>query len=174
MLNEKNWRYYLGLGLFIYSFIPICTVELLFLLSLTHAQAAFIAVVYVGSGEISFLGAVALLGKPFLESLKVKIKGFFVRREPAAPPKPIGQTRHAVGVSLFLASFLPYPIVEVVLLFGHPTERDLNYVVTTLLAGDGVFIISLFVLGGEFWERLKRLFEWPGKQNAASGLGISA
>ncbi len=29
-----------------------------------------------------------------------------------------------------------------------------------------MFIVSLFVLGDEFWSRLKRLFEWPGKELA--------
>jgi len=91
MSKDKNWKYYLGLGLFIYSFIPVCTVELLFLLPLTHAQPASIAVIYVGSGEFSFLGAAALLGKPFVESLKAKIKSFFVRGKPTLPPKPIGK-----------------------------------------------------------------------------------
>ena len=167
MSQEKDWKYYLGLSLFIYSFVPICTVEMVFLLPLTHAEAASIAVIYVASGEISFLSAVALLGKPFVESLKIKIKGFFIRRKPVALPKPIGKMRHVAGVILFFVSFLPYPIAEGVLLLGHPTERTLHYLVTTLLTGDAIFIVSLFVLGGEFWERLKKLFEWPGNQNAA-------
>jgi hypothetical protein len=32
-----------------------------------------------------------------------------------------------------------------------------------MLAGDIIFVASLFVLGPEFWERLKKLFAWPGK-----------
>jgi len=163
MNPDKSWKYYLGLGLFIYSFLPICTVELIFLLPLTPAEKASVAVIYVGSGEIAFLCAVALLGKPFVEALKAKIKGFFVRKKPAAPPEPIGKTQHAIGVTLFFMSFLPYPVVEGILIFGHPTGRDLNYLVSAMLAGDVIFIVSLFVLGGEFWERLKKLFELPGK-----------
>ena len=161
---EKSWKYYLGLSLFVYSFIPICTAELLFLLPLSHSEAATIALIYIGSGEITFLCAVALLGKPFVEMLKAKIKGFFIRKKPVIPPEPIGKTRHVIGVALFFMSFLPYPILEGILIFGHPTGRDLHYLVAALLTGDVIFIISLFVLGGEFWERLKKLFEWPGKQ----------
>ena len=91
----------------------------------------------------------------------------YIRNKPARPPRPIGKTRHTIGVILFFASFLPYPFVVAALMFLHPTGRDIHYLVAALLAGDGIFITSLFVLGGEFWERLKRLFEWPGKQQAA-------
>ncbi|HOU77962.1 MAG TPA: hypothetical protein PK175_04735 [Syntrophales bacterium] len=107
MNPEINWKYYLGLTLFIYSFLSIFTVELLFLLPITHAEAASFALIYVGSGEISFFGAVALI-------------------------------------------------------FFHPTGRDLHYLVTALPAGDVIFILSLFVLGGEFREKLKKLFVWSG------------
>jgi len=167
MHPEKNWKYYLGLSLFGYSFVPILTVELLFFLPLSHAQAASMALIYVGSGEVAFFAAIALLGRPFVETLKAKFKAFFIRNKPAQPPRPIGKTRHTVGVILFFASFFPYPFVVAALIFLHPTGRDLNYLVAALLAGDGIFITSLFVLGGEFWERLKRLFEWPGKQQVA-------
>jgi len=163
MNPEKNWKYYLGLSLFIYSFVPICTVELLFMLPLTTSEKASAALIYLGSGELTFICAVALLGKPFVELLKAKIKGFFISKMPVAPPKPITKTQHAIGVTLFFASFLPYPVAEGVLFFGHPTGRDLHYLVAAMLTGDVIFIISLFVLGGEFWERLKKLFEWPGK-----------
>jgi len=158
----KNWKYHLGLSLFVYSFIPICTVELIFLLPITAAEAASIALIYFGSGELAFFGAIAFLGKPFVEAIKSKIKGFFIRKKPDAPPGPIGKTQHTIGVTLFFASFLPYPIVEGILIFGHPTGRELHYLVTALLAGDVIFIISLFILGGEFWDRMKKLFEWPG------------
>ncbi|MFA5182493.1 MAG: transporter suffix domain-containing protein [Syntrophales bacterium] len=163
MNHEKSWKYYLGVSLFIYSFLPLCTVELLFLLPLTASEKASAALIYIGSGEIACISAVALLGKPFVEALKTRIKGFFVRKKPVAPPKPVGKTQHAIGVTLFFLSFLPYPVAEGVLFFGHPTGRDLHYLVAAMLAGDVIFIISLFVLGGEFWERLKKLFEWPGK-----------
>jgi len=163
MNPEKNGKYYLGLLLLVYSFIPICTVELIFFLPLTTSEKASVALIYVGSGEIACICAVALLGKAFVEAVKTRIKGFFVRKKPVAPPKPIGRTQHAIGVTLFFMSFLPYPVVEGVLIFGHPMGRDLNYLVYAMLAGDVIFIVSLFILGGEFWERLKRLFEWPGK-----------
>jgi hypothetical protein len=161
----KDWKYYLGLTLLCYSFLPVCTVELLFFLPLGAAEKATIALIYVGSGEIAFITAVALLGKPFMEALKSRIKGFFTwgKELPAPPPRPISRSRHTIGVTMFFMSFLPYPVVEGILIFGHPAGRDLHHLVAAMLAGDIIFVASLFVLGSEFWERLKKLFEWPGK-----------
>jgi len=74
MNGKKDWKYYLGLALLVYSFIPIFTLELLFLLPLSTAEKASLALIYIGSGEVAFIGAVALLGKPFVEAVKAKIK----------------------------------------------------------------------------------------------------
>ena len=35
--------------------------------------------------------------------------------------------------------------------------------INLLILGDVLFITSFFILGGEFWARVKKLFEWPGK-----------
>ncbi|MBF0476704.1 MAG: transporter suffix domain-containing protein [Deltaproteobacteria bacterium] len=167
MTTKKNWKYYLGLSLFFYSFIPLCTVELVFFLpflSFTKTQATTFAAVYLGTGEIAFLAAVALLGKPFIQSIKAKVKGFFVKDKAAGPPKPISRRRHQFGVFLFFFSFLPYLVTLGILLMGHPQGRELRTLVAILLSGDAIFVISLFVLGEEFWARLKKLFEWPGRE----------
>jgi hypothetical protein len=163
MVIEKNWKYYLGISLFVYSFIPICTAELVFFLPLSKTVAASVVMVYLGSGELSFLGAIALLGKPFIEAIKTKMKAFFLPSQISGPPRPIGRTRHYVGVSLFFISFLPYPGTEVALLLSDPARINLTALLAVMFLGDAVFIASLFILGSEFWERLKRLFAWPGQ-----------
>ncbi|MFZ5810775.1 MAG: hypothetical protein ACOY4F_01895 [Thermodesulfobacteriota bacterium] len=158
---RKNWKYRLGIGLLVASCIPICTIELVALLPLTASQAVIFGAVYLASGEICGLAAVALLGKPFIAAVKEKVLGFFRRKAPA-PPRPVGRTRHRVGVALFFASIAPYYAVLAVFLFGHPGESDIRTLLYLLLSGEVLFFASLGVLGGEFWERLRRLFEWPG------------
>ncbi len=166
MAVEKNWKYYLGIVLFVYSFIPICTAEIVFFLPISKAAAASFVVVYLGSGELSFIGAVALLGKPFVNAIKAKIKAFFLPSRISGPPKPIGKTRHYVGVALFFVSLLPYPGIEAMLLLSDPARINLTMLLAVMLLGDLLFIVSLFILGGEFWERLKKLFLWPGNAGA--------
>jgi len=35
--------------------------------------------------------------------------------------------------------------------------------IVILAAADVAFILSIFVMGGEFWEKFRRLFVWEGK-----------
>jgi len=160
---RKDWKYRLGMGLFIYSLVPLCTIELVALLPLDTAEIVTLGAVYIGSGELAFLAAVALLGRPFIQSVKDKIKGFFFSKRPAAPPRPIGKIRHGLGIALLAGSLIPYYASIAILLFTRSQEADARTLLYLLLSGEVLFLASLFVLGGEFWARLKRLFEWPGK-----------
>ena len=63
---KKDWRYYLGLSLFIYSFAPVCVVALLPFWGLTLAEAGAFATVFLITGEVAFYGAAILLGKQFM------------------------------------------------------------------------------------------------------------
>jgi hypothetical protein len=158
---KKDWKFYLGLALLAFSAIPICTVELVMLLPLTKTQALSLGAIYLASGEGAFLLAAALLGKPFIQAVKTKIKAFFSRTTDAAPVGPIGKTRHYVGVSLFLLSFSPYLITEIAILFVKLDPAGLRILLVLLLSGDVMCVASLLVLGEEFWARLQALFQWP-------------
>jgi hypothetical protein len=163
---EKNWKYYLGLALLALSIIPVCTVELVLLLPITKTQAVSVGAVYLAFGEGAFLLAATLLGKPFIQTVKAKIKGLFSRPNGAGPRQPISKTRHYLGVSLFLLSFSPYLITEIAILFVSLQEAELRILLILLLSGDVMCVVSLLVLGDEFWGRLQRLFEWPGYEAA--------
>ena len=43
-------------------------------------------------------------------------------------------------------------------------ESEINFLAWTLVAGEAAFIAGLFMLGGDFWDRLKQLFVWPGQE----------
>jgi len=152
--------------LIVYSFIPICTVELVAFLDVSSTFAVTLGAIYLVSGEIAFLTAVALLGKPFVIAVKDKIKGFFFKPREPVKPRTIGRLRHAIGVALFFLSIVPYYATVGILFLTHPQEPNLQLLLYLLLAGEVLFFVSLFILGEEFWARLKKLFEWPGKQAA--------
>ena len=67
---------------------------------------------------------------------------------------------------LLAASFLPYYAVMVDLLFFSPQGSVINFLAWALAAGELMGMLGLFLLGGQFWERLKHLFDWPGPQPA--------
>src|SRR5262249_29685110 len=114
----------------------------------------------------------ALLGKPFVESLKTKVKGLFAR--PPGPPTPISRRRHAFGLVLFSLSLVTYYLAMTIPFLGWDKAAELTGIVAVALAGEVFFLTSLFVLGGEFWERLKALYRWPGPPPGTAAAGDPA
>ena len=166
---KKDKKYYLGIILFGYSFIPyIFTFLVLPFLPISNVKAVSIATGLLISSEISFLLCVALLGKPFIQLLKSKIKASIFRKKGEAHLKPVGQIRHTVGITmLVVASIVPYFLTEIALLLGYVEKYGHTALINLLVFGDVLFVASFFILGGEFWARVKKLFEWPGERDRA-------
>jgi len=162
---KKDKKYYLGIALFVYSFIPyVFTFLVLPFLPVSKVTAVSLATGLLMSAEISFLLSVALLGKPFIQLLKSKIKNSVFKKKGTADLKPVGKARHYVGITMLLvASILPYFLTEIALALGYVEEYGHTALINLLILGDMLFITSFFILGGEFWARVNKLFEWPGK-----------
>ena len=79
-------------------------------------------------------------------------------------PRPVSRIRHRIGVAFLVVSTLPYYVALVYLLFFSHKETAIMLLAWAMVAGEATFIVGLFLLGGEFWERLKHLFDWPGNQ----------
>ncbi len=158
---KKDWKYYLGMSLIGYSVLPIIIVAIMPFMGMSLAQSGAFAVVFLASGEIAFLCAAALLGKEFLAALKKKVMALFKRTH---KPRPLSQNWHRFGITLLVASTLPYYAVLIYLLVFSHKEAELNFLAWTLVGGEVAFIAGLFILGGQFWERLKHLFQWPGEE----------
>lgn len=155
----KGWKFYLGVALFIYGFASFGMAALMPLLCVP-AVAATVATAIVISGEVCFWVSAALLGKPFVEGLKSKLKAIF--NQVPSPPQPISRRRHAFGLVLFSLSFVTYYVVMVIPFLGWEKGTGLTAIVAVALCGELLFLASLFVLGGEFWAKLKALYQWPG------------
>lgn len=161
---KRDWRFYLGLVLFIYSFTPyLITPFVLPLLPLTDEEAVTVATGHILSGELAFLGSVALLGKPFIHYLMHCLRRLFMRKGPPPVHKPVSRLRHYCGVTLLLIScVVPYYVTEIALMTGYVEKHGHTGLLALLMSGDALFIASLFTLGANFWDRLMKLFRWPG------------
>ncbi|MCD4784342.1 MAG: hypothetical protein K8T10_11025 [Candidatus Eremiobacteraeota bacterium] len=165
--TKKNWKYYLGVTLFVYCWIPYIVSGLLLLYRVPLGKLLGIMAIFIASSEISFAISIALLGKTVVKALEAKIKGVFFRKKVAQPAKPVGKTRYYIGITLLFLSFLPCFLVEILLFFGYPkTDEGHTYMFIGMLIGYTVFVVSLFVVGGDFWDRFKKLFQWQGQSSA--------
>lgn len=117
---------------------------------LHSALAAFLLV--GGLPEILCLLAVAVLGK---DHYTTTVSALRRSRRPA----PASRLRYYAGLIGCLLNGVP------IWLYAYAPERlpSGSDKFLILAAADLVFIFSLFLMGGEFWEKFRRLFVWEGK-----------
>jgi hypothetical protein len=108
-------------------------------------------IVFIGN-KVLLLAVVAVMGKPGFVQIKRHVFGYVAM---LAPAPEVGRLRHAVGLAMFglplLTTFLePYDgyIWPALLTHGWQVE----------LLSDLIFIASFFVLGGNFWDKIRALF----------------
>jgi hypothetical protein len=115
------------------------------------AIAAFSGAMLVAA-EIMILAGAAIAGKDGFAYIKSRVFGLL---KSYGPPREVGRNRYIIGLILFLVPFLfgwasPYIADDLPGFLEHP----LYYA----SGGDALLLVSLFVLGGEFWDKLRSLF----------------
>jgi hypothetical protein len=109
-----------------------------------------------GIPELGMLIAVAIMGKPGFNYLTGGIKrhlGAFMARH--GPAQVVSARRYKIGLIIFLIPILfgwIAPYAE-----HHIPGYESNQLVYAFV-GDLLLVTSLFVLGGEFWDKLRSLF----------------
>ena len=161
---KKGWKFYLGIGLFTYSWLPyIFVFTIMPFLGLSTVEALSLSSGLLISAEVAFAISIALLGKEFMQLIKSKIKRVFFTKSGEYKSKPIGKTRFLIGMIIFLISLiLPTLLLEVV--FYNNWEEAIGYqnFIYILVAFDVLFICSLFILGFEFIDKVRKLFTYSG------------
>jgi len=124
--------------------------------------------VFVIVPKIMIVSIVLLLGKSGFAYLKSVIyKGVAKAAAPLAPPKQVSRTRYRIGLVLFTLALLEaflFPYLERNLPDLIERQRIWDWFT------DGVLIASIFVLGGDFWDKLRVLYvhgataQFPPKQ----------
>jgi hypothetical protein len=148
-----GWRFHLGVALFAVSLLgPLLLIPFVASLDFSGATIASISSFILIGAEILLLAAAAIMGKDGYAYLKSTALGFLKRY---GPPQRVGRARYWFGLALFVAPILfgllsPYlaPFIP-----GYQGNE-----IGFALAGDGLLLASLFVLGGDFWDKLRALF----------------
>jgi len=113
--------------------------------------AASSGIVFV-SNKVLLLAVVAVLGKPGFQQLKRHVFGYVAM---LAPSPKVGRLRHSIGLVMFalplFTTFLePYDDYIWPELLTHSWKVE--------LLSDLIFIVSFFILGGDFWDKIRALF----------------
>lgn len=135
----------------------------------TSAKATLTTLLVVVVPKLFLVGAIAILGKPGFMHLKSVVFGFFKK---AAPPSEVGPWRYRIGLVMFL---FPFFLGLLLTYFGPVLPGGAEAQPRYEKMGDMLQILSLFVLGGDFWDKLRALFVrnakavFPEKAAASAG-----
>jgi hypothetical protein len=152
---KRDWRFYSGLAAFSLSFVmPLGAVAVPWL-GLPTAPAAVLAGLLVAGGpEVACILAVALLGKDNFQYITYLIKRALRR---AVGEQPASRARYYAGLAMFIASWLPAYV------FAYLPDFMPDSRIYILAAMDLAFVVSFIVMGGEFWEKMRRIFIYEGR-----------
>ena len=151
----SSWRFRLGVALIAIGwicplFIPLVTHSTLS----TEWKTALSGFLLVVGPEILSLLAIAILGKDGFNYLKEKVFALLRR---AAPSAKVSRARYRAG--LFIWAFL-FVYGSFVWYAPHLVPGYAENRIALNLTADFLFIVSLFVLGGDFWEKFRALFSY--------------
>ena len=123
----------------------------------TATKATLSGLLILGIPDVLTLLAVALVGKPGFQFIKTRVLGAVLK---LGPPRMVGPMRYRIGLLLF--------VLPLLLAFVSPYVGDLypgigspGAVVGAI--GDLILLVSLFVLGGDFWDKLRSLFVYRAR-----------
>ncbi len=152
-------RLYIGISVFTLSFFMLLAG--LFISSYVKdlLGKGLIVIVFWICGPVMKITSVAILGKPSYLWIKFKFRHLFVR---VVKPYHESRLRYNIGLIMFCLPIIPNYIMAYapqILTESFYERLGIN------ISIDAIFIASLFVLGGDFWDKLKALFVFSARAN---------
>jgi hypothetical protein len=149
-----GWRFRVGVILIAVGFLsPLGALLLPFTDLSTAMKATLSGLLLAGIPEVFTVAAVAVMGKSGFAYVKSRIMALLRRY---GPPKEVGPTRYYIGLAMFLI-----PAIYAWIIMYAPPEMVPGFPEYRIHMGltiDFIFVCSFFVLGGDFWDKLRALF----------------
>lgn len=149
--QAPTWRFKLGIVLVCIAIAMWLCVPIAAWAGVPSTRIAAITGVIFIVNKVLLLLVIAVMGKAGFQQLKSKIFGVFR----LSPDTDIGRGRYNLGLVMFclpLISASLEPYLDALWPGLRPKMWQLQ------LLGDIMFIASFFVLGGNFWEKIRALF----------------
>ena len=148
-----GWRLQLGVALlFLSILLPLVGVPVVTSLDLSVSIAGTVSGALLVGAEVLGIVAIAVMGKSGYVYLKNRVFAFLKR---TGPPREVSRRRYTLGLVMFCVPLLfswvsPYASRWIPGVTTHPLPFALG--------GDFLLLMSLFILGGDFWDKVRALF----------------
>jgi hypothetical protein len=150
---QTEWRLRLGLIILVVGFLSPLAIPLVTATELPAKWKAVISgALAVGIPEVFSIVAIAIMGKSGFNFLKER---FFALIKKYGPPDRVNPVRYRIGLVMFVLPILFGWLAPYVSRYipGYEAHR-----ISISIIGDLMLFISLFVLGGDFWDKVRALF----------------
>jgi hypothetical protein len=155
--QKAGWRFGIGIILIIGGYASLALIPLVTGSNLALALKTPLAGLLAFMPILTKVAAIAVMGKPGFNLLKSHVFKFLGRFRPA---EQVSRRRYGFGLALFVFSLVFGSLLQYAP--GMLVDWEAHEELWALLA-DVTLIISLFVLGGEFWSKLAALFDYNSK-----------
>jgi hypothetical protein len=154
----KSWRFRLGLFFFVSGWICPLLIPVVAVSSLSNElKTAISGFLLIGIPEIFSFISIALFGKQGFNLITSKLFGFLKN---LIAFDRVSRTRYRIGLGMLILHILNGIMIYY---FSDKLPWYLNNQITYNVVSDILFVITLFILGGDFWEKLGALFNYDAK-----------
>ena len=152
--GAAGWRFGLGIILIVGGYAALALIPMVTGSDLAMGVKTPLAGILAFMPVLTKVAAIAVMGKAGFNVLKGHAFKFLGRFR---PPEQVSPQRYRVGLVLFVFSLVFGSLLQYAP--GILVDWEANEELWALLA-DATLIVSLFVLGGEFWNKLAALFDY--------------
>lgn len=150
--QKAGWRIKTGFTIFIASIAWPVLLPILPLVGVSSQSVAALTGVMFVVAEVMMVTAAAIAGKDGFAYIKERIFGVI---KSYGPPQVVSAARYKtglvmIGIPLLYAFISPY--------IGKYIPGLAEHRMVYAIAGDVLLLVGLFLLGGNFWEKLRALF----------------
>ncbi|MCO8312909.1 transporter suffix domain-containing protein [Pseudomonas mandelii] len=151
--SSTGWRFKVGIAIICLMLGSWLMVPLAAAADVSGSKIAALTGVLFISNKILLILAIAIMGKAGFQQLKRSLFGYVSTLAPA--DVEVGPARHRIGLVMFclplISAFLE-PYIDSLWPGLRPNLWQLQ------VLGDAMLIGSFFVLGGNFWDKVRALF----------------
>lgn len=152
--HSSGWRFKLGIVIICLMLGCWLMVPLAAVLDVPGSKIAALTGVLFISNKVLLILVIAVMGKSGFQQLKRSVFGYVSALAPTTEFE-VGPVRHCVGLVMFclplISSFLE-PYFDSIWPGLRPNIWQLQFL------GDLMLVGSFFVLGGNFWDKVRALF----------------
>jgi hypothetical protein len=147
--KQAGWRFKVGIALFALMVLAWVLIPIEAAMGMSAGTIAATTAGIAIANKVILLAAIAVMGKAGFQELKARLFGYL------KPAETVSRTRYKLGLVMFCLPF-----------FQNLLETWASHIAPQLVANrlgvdifmDLMLIASLFVLGGNFWDKLRSLF----------------